>query len=74
MIPQTINREAAKTSGSGLLFQRVRAVHRLLNLISKLGKKTCYCATEFIEDSATLVVEDGVATIGIEENKNTQVA
>ncbi|MGR6773260.1 hypothetical protein ACU36R_16770 [Pectobacterium brasiliense] len=69
MIPQTINREAAKTSGSGLLFQRVRAVHRLLNLISKLGKKTCYCATEFIEDSATLVVEDGVATIGIEENK-----
>lgn len=69
MIPQTINREAAKTSGSGLLFQRVRAVHRLLNLISKLGKKTCYCATEFIEDSATLVVNDGIATLEIEENK-----
>ncbi|WEE25121.1 hypothetical protein [Aeromonas hydrophila] len=70
MTEKIINREAAKTSGSGLLFQRVRAVHRLLNLISKLGKKTCYCATEFIEDSATLTVDDGVATIEIEENKN----
>lgn len=69
MTTQTINREAAKTSGSGLLFQRVRAVHRLLDLISRLGKKTCYCATEFIEDSATLTVNDGIATIEIEENK-----
>ncbi len=70
MTTKTINREAAKTSGSGLLFQRVRAVHRLLNLIKKLGKKTCYCATEFIEDSATLTVNNGLATIEIEENKN----
>ncbi|NWC65747.1 hypothetical protein [Cedecea sp. P7760] len=69
MTTQTINREAAKTSGSGLLFQRVRAVHRLLDLISRLGKKTCYCATEFIEDSATLTVNDGIATLEIEENK-----
>ncbi|ECB0725689.1 hypothetical protein GR173_000669 [Salmonella enterica subsp. enterica] len=69
MTAQTINREAAKTSGSGLLFQRIRAVHRLLNLINRLGKKTCYCATEFIEDSTTLTVNDGVAAIEIEENK-----
>ncbi|MEQ4658110.1 hypothetical protein AB7Z54_05745 [Providencia manganoxydans] len=69
MTMQTINREAAKTSGSGLLFQRVRAVHRLLDLISKFGKRACYCATEFIEDSATLTTDGSVATIEIEENK-----
>lgn len=68
MTSQTINREAAKTSGSGLLFQRVRAVQRLLNLIKERGRKPCYCATEFIEDSSTFVA-DGLPTIGVEENK-----
>lgn len=70
MTAHTINREAAKTSGSGFFFQRIRAVHRLLNLIEKSGRKSCYCATEFIEDSATLIVNDGIASIEVEENKN----
>ncbi|MCP1438406.1 hypothetical protein J3D56_001842 [Erwinia persicina] len=69
MTSQTINREAAKTSGSGLLFQRVRAVQRLLNLIKERGRKACYCATEFIEDSSTLVTDDESSRIAVEENK-----
>lgn len=69
MTSHTINREAAKTSGSGLLFQRVRAVQRLLKLIEERGKKACYCATEFIEDSSTLITDHGLSIIEIEENK-----
>lgn len=70
MNTQTINREAAKTSGKGLSFQRIRAVHRLLNLMKQNGRKACYCATEFIEDSAALTLDSGVASITVEENKN----
>lgn len=70
MTTQIINREAAKTSGKGLSFQRTRAVHRLLELMKSNDRSVCYCATEFIEDSASLFVKDGVATVGVEENKN----
>lgn len=67
---KTINREASKASGRGLSFQRTRAVQRLLRLIKQNGSRVCYCATEFIEDSATLVPEDTGVDITIEENKN----
>lgn len=70
MHTHTINREAAKTSGKGLSFQRTRAVHRLLELMKVNGKKVCYCATEFIEDSTSIALDDGVATLAVEENKN----
>lgn len=66
---KTINREAGKTSGRGLPFQRTRAAQRLLRLIKKNGPRACYCATEFIEDSATLVPENSGIDLEIEENK-----
>ena len=66
---KTINREAGKTSGRGLPFQRTRAAQRLLRLIKQNGPRACYCATEFIEDSATLVPENSGIDLEIEENK-----
>lgn len=66
----TIAREARKTSGRGLGFQRTRAVYRLLTLIKKNGNKPVYCATEFIEDSLTLVPSENGLKLGLEENKN----
>ncbi|HEJ8024046.1 TPA: hypothetical protein SMI40_003461 [Serratia liquefaciens] len=66
----TIGREARTTSGRGLGFQRTRAVYRLLTLIKKNGNKPVYCATEFIEDSLTLVPSENGLELGLEENKN----
>lgn len=65
-----INREARKTSGRGLGFQRTRAVQRLLQHIKLYGRKPAYCATEFIEDSLVLDSQNGTVNIGVEENKN----
>lgn len=66
----TINREARKTSGKGLGFQTTRAVQRLLRLMKAHNRKPVYCATEFYEDSLTLISEQGDVKIGLEENKN----
>lgn len=65
---EIINREAASTSGKGLLFQKYRAVFRLLDSISKTTEQI-YCATEFIEDS--LVIHEAAnSAYDLEENKH----
>lgn len=66
----TINREARKTSGKGLGFQTTRAVQRILHLMKAHGRKPVYCATEFYEDSLTLISEQGDVILELEENKN----
>lgn len=65
---EIINREAASTSGKGLLFQKYRAVFRLLDSISKTSEQI-YCATEFIEDSL-VIHEEANSAYSLEENKH----
>lgn len=67
---ETTNREAVKTSGKGLYFQKNRAVIRILEHIKQFGDEPVYCAVEFIEDSLLIHDSSSGAQYKLEENKS----
>ena len=67
---ETTNREAVKTSGKGLYFQKNRAVIRILDHIKEFCGEPVYCAVEFIEDSLLIHESPIGAEYKLEENKS----
>jgi hypothetical protein len=64
-LPPPISREAGDKT-KGFRFQKLRAAVRLLQRIGISPQSQCYCAMEFVEDSAIFSGRDPVA---VEENK-----